>query len=1068
MSQRHRNDATERIKSDNDFIEYSQCQEYFASKHPEEIVKDVRGILKKPILNRTQEDIHFLYFYFQKLEFFNEILETYDKWTVLSCLKLLSLVSFMPNQIIFQRDEIPKHFWVLLSGDAVVTDKSSLIDRERVFKVGESAGNFEDQMMQFTLKAVLKCEFAVLKKDQYEFIVQKRDENEFKRVLKLLKNTAMFEDFQIVILKKNINCFEKKIYNYNSIVYDENQPIDGIYIIDSGQFSVMKSKIIDKNKQGKDQELASNKVFVRVSILQQQSQVFGQEEIFRAKQTRKNRVICSQNNSKAFFLSFENYMNIFKSTSDKTIDNLIKKEKFSQQMRDGIIQRRSNLDQQYKNFLYQSSLAASSQNQSTGLKHYDSQSIAELQQLQVPSTKKAYYLPSINQFPEKRSPSISPEKNELLQEYVLNLKDSQKMNKNDKQQQYTESTNKKLNFNSQHIKVQNQSNIPQNLQQSNNNNSPKEIINNQSKLTKKEDQVQVNSNNSNFKILENEQIDKQSTNKQIFLKQQQNISGKTDNKQQNQEESNCFFIEENEILEIYQKQKMENIQQILEKNKYLCQNANFLKDEDVFQELQRNKSNNYTLNTIFNRNRSISSKRQSIFDKNEGKTPQSASNRKKNLYDVDSEGIDKQYIQRSSKIQKIPLSSFRLKDSSNSTNNSAIIETKRQEQEEDSPLLQQKSFLLTLPNIEQQNSIINKDQNIQIQIDNQEEPKINDFINQEQSQNKSKTTNQDRRRSLRQQLAQDQIIKRQQNQSFHNIYDSSENRNNHLSYKQQLSRLNKSEEVILNQPNINQIKEQTKQNLLKNFGLVDQRYALAQFKDPNYVGKASRQVSITQIYEDVSPEKIKNLNIDSLEFQLSNQSELMRQAEHEIQYAINGPKVKLVENYIHKYIKRSNKRKIKEGYEIPNLLETLKKDSSIVMSNSVEILNEQISNTIANSNVNFPDQIILPQLNYNNSNFKQLMLVVQPQNSINKQFLRKSRKKIKEKLQKAIEDKILEDPYLIKKSASPAQNNQKNSNNNRSKIQILQNPLNSPKSVKTTAKLHKVILGIDNFDILKD
>ncbi|KAL4480302.1 hypothetical protein ABPG74_020818 [Tetrahymena malaccensis] len=1052
-----------RIKSDNDYTEQIQSQEYFASKHPEEIIKDVRGILKKPILNRTQEDIHFLYFYFQKLEFFNEILETYDKWTVLSCLKLLSLVAFMPNQVVFQRDEIPKHFWVLLNGDAIVTDQSSLIDRDKVFKVGESAGNFEDQMMQFTLKAVLKCEFAVLKKEQYEFIVQKRDENEFKRILKLLKNTAMFEDFQIVILKKNISCFEKKVYNYNSIVYDENQPVDGIYIIDSGQFSVMKSKIIDKNKQGKDQELASNKVFVRVSILQQQSQVFGQEEIFRAKNVRKNRVICSQNNSKALFLSFENYMNMFKSTSDKTIDNLIKKEKFSQQMRESIIQRRSNLDSQYKNFLYQSSLSGPQQNQSTGLKHYDSKSIAELQQLQVPSTKKAYYLPTINQCnPEKRSPSFSPEKNELLQEYVLNLKDSQKMNKGDKQN--TESVGKKFSANSQHIKVQNQNNISHNLQNSNNN-SPKEITNNQSKLQKKEEQ-QIHENNSNNnnnnQVQDIEQIDKQNTNKQIQLKKQ-NISGKTENVCQGHEESNDF-MEENEILEIYQKQKMENIQQILEKNKHLCQNANFLKDKDVFQELQRNKSNNYTLNTIFNRNRSISSKRQSIFDKNEGQTPQSASNRNKNLYDIDSESIDKQYIQRSSKIQKIPQSSFRPKDSSFSTNNSAIIETKRQEQEEDSPLCQQKSFLLTLPNIEQQSA--NKNQTIQIQIDNQEEPQLSSFINQEQSQNK--TTNQDRRRSLRQQIVQDQIRKRYQNQSFHNIYESSDSRNNHLSYKQQLSRLNKSEEVILNHPNINQIKDQTRQYIAKNYGLADQRYAVAQYKDPTYLGKGSRQVSITQIYEDVSPEKIKNLNIDSLEFQLSNQSELMRLAEHEIQYAINGPKVKLVENYIHKYIKRTNKRKIKEGYEMPNLLETLKKDSSIIMSNSVEILNEQNYNPVANSNINLPDQVVLPQLNYNNSNFKQLMLAVQPQNSINKQFLRKSRKKIKEKLQKAIEDKILEDPFLIKKSSSPEQNNQKYSSNIKSKIKILQNPLNSPQSVKTTAKLHKIILGIDNFDILKD
>ncbi|KAL4506033.1 hypothetical protein ABPG72_013794 [Tetrahymena utriculariae] len=1061
MSQKHRNDTTARIKSDNDCIEYAQCQEYFASKHPEEIVKDVRGIMKKPILNRTQEDIHFLYLYFQKLEFFNEILETYDKWTVLSCLKLLSLVSFMPNQVIFQKDEIPNHFWILLNGDAIVTDQSSLIDRDKVFKVGESAGNFEDQMMQFTLKAVLKCEFAVLKKEQYEFIVQKRDENEFKRILKLLKNTAMFEDFQIVILKKNISYFEKRIYNYNSIVYDENQPIDGIYIIDSGQFSVMKSKIIDQSKQGKDQELASNKVFVRVSILQQQSQVFGQEEIFRAKNVRKNRVICSQNNSKAFFLSFENYMNMFKSTSDKTIDNLIKKEKFSQQMRESIIQRRSNLDSQYKHFLYQSSLAASQQNQSAVLKHYDPQSIAELQQLQVPSTKKAYYLPSINQNnPEKRSPSYSPEKNELLQEYVLNLKDLQRINKNDKQ--ITELASKKLNPNSQHIKVQNQNSFSNNFKYSNNN-SPKENINHQSKLTKNERQVGMNNDNNNFNI---EQNNKHNPSKQVLLKKK-NISGKTDNVWQNQEASNDF-MEENEILEIQQKQKMENIQQILEKNKYICQNANFLKDEDIFQELQRNKSNNYTLNTIFNRNYSISSKRQSIFDKTEGKTSQSANNRNKNLYDVDSESIDQQYIQRSSKIQKIPQSTFRHKDSSYSSNNIAIIETKIQEQEEDSPHYQQKSFLLTVPNIEQQSANINKDQTIQIQIDNQEEPQISHFINQEQSQNKSKTTNQDRRRSLRQQIFQDQIRKRKQNQSFHNIYDSSENRNNHLSYKQQLSRLNKSEEVKLNQPIMNQIKDQTKQNLLKNFGIADQKYAIAQYKDPAYQGKASRQVSITQIYEDVSPEKIKNLNLDSLEFQLSNQSELMRLAQHEIQYAINGPKVKLVENYIHKYIKRTNKRKIKEGYEMPNLLETLKKDSSIVMSNSVEILNEQNSIPRANSNVIFPDQVVLPQLNYNNSNFQQIMLAVQPQSSINKQFLRKSRKKIKEKLQKAIEDKILEDPFLIKKSSSPPQNSQKNNNNNKSIIQILQNPLIYPQSIRTTAKLHKIFLGIDNFDILKD
>lgn len=66
----------------------------------------------------------------------------------------------------------------------------------------------------------------------------------------------------------------------------------------------------------------------------------------------------------------------------------------------------------------------------------------------------------------------------------------------------------------------------------------------------------------------------------------------------------------------------------------------------------------------------------------------------------------------------------------------------------------------------------------------------------------------------------------------------------------------------------------------------------------------------------------------------------MRLVEHEIKYAITGPKNKLIENYIGKYIKRSNKRKQKDGYEMPSLLDTLKKDNSMLLNNSIEIIND--------------------------------------------------------------------------------------------------------------------------------
>jgi CRP-like cAMP-binding protein len=98
-----------------------------------------------------------------------------------------------------------------------------------------------------TIKCKSNCTFAVLDKANYQKIFGRLQKKTFERTIELFRSIPYFTFWSINDIKKFEQYFTEMKFQWNSIVYKQNEPSDFIYIIKDGEFEFTK-----KNNDIKD------------------------------------------------------------------------------------------------------------------------------------------------------------------------------------------------------------------------------------------------------------------------------------------------------------------------------------------------------------------------------------------------------------------------------------------------------------------------------------------------------------------------------------------------------------------------------------------------------------------------------------------------------------------------------------------------------------------------------------------------------------------------------------------------------------------------------------------------
>lgn len=116
-------------------------------------------------------------------------------------------------------------------------------------KEGNSFGELGsvNQTRKSNIICVKDCVFGLLSQEQYQKIFVNIEKQEQIKKIKFLQSVPFLQHWTKKSLESLCQCFVQKKYFRNQLVYSQNDKVNEVYIIESGEFSVQRTKVVQQD-----------------------------------------------------------------------------------------------------------------------------------------------------------------------------------------------------------------------------------------------------------------------------------------------------------------------------------------------------------------------------------------------------------------------------------------------------------------------------------------------------------------------------------------------------------------------------------------------------------------------------------------------------------------------------------------------------------------------------------------------------------------------------------------------------------------------------------------------------
>lgn len=176
-------------------------------------------------------------------------------------------------QLIAPKDEF-KFFYMLIKGEVEVfsSDTHGGYIKLKTLKSGNCFGHNEiinGFKNRCKYSCLTECVIYVVEQEEFHFIVNNVEIKKSIKFSDLLLNIEPFNKFSVKFLQKIYKFCEKKNYSFNNVIYNENDPVDGLYIIQSGKFQLKRKS--EAYKKDSVRELNNN-----ISLLKREATILNE------------------------------------------------------------------------------------------------------------------------------------------------------------------------------------------------------------------------------------------------------------------------------------------------------------------------------------------------------------------------------------------------------------------------------------------------------------------------------------------------------------------------------------------------------------------------------------------------------------------------------------------------------------------------------------------------------------------------------------------------------------------------------------------------------------------------
>ncbi|CAD8178706.1 unnamed protein product [Paramecium pentaurelia] len=213
----------------------------------EDHLVEALNLLKKQPKHRCKVEIDLLVHFTQELPFFKQYYNQENGLTIhRECCKHMFLERFQATDIVFHVDSIGTKFYVILDGHVEVLIKRRGYDElesVRILRQGESFGELaliHRQPRLATIRCVNNCYFAVLDKQQFQYILHYEQTKKIEQNIDYFAQISIFNQLnrtQLTQIYLNSFLYE---YEKNQIVLQEGDKSDSFLIVKAGLFQVRK------------------------------------------------------------------------------------------------------------------------------------------------------------------------------------------------------------------------------------------------------------------------------------------------------------------------------------------------------------------------------------------------------------------------------------------------------------------------------------------------------------------------------------------------------------------------------------------------------------------------------------------------------------------------------------------------------------------------------------------------------------------------------------------------------------------------------------------------------------
>lgn len=282
-----------------------------------EELKELKMILKLNVKERSAEMLKKLYDYTLNLKFFKKVLEEYSEEVCLSCCKYIQYEYHHPQSFVCRQGEKGTKFYIILNGTArVLVENPDLPYKQQVGELS-TGDTFGERAIMLSIpraasiQCASACHLAVLNASDYRKILDNMFEEKFDSIVEVLKKLPILQGFSKNYVQRLGYYFKQKKYRKGQFVYKEKDKADCIFIIQDGEFRILKSiKVTIKSpKAFPEKSLLKTKNHAVVSQLASlfKGEMFGEEDILNESNGRSTACICHSEIGKVLMIAKEDF-----------------------------------------------------------------------------------------------------------------------------------------------------------------------------------------------------------------------------------------------------------------------------------------------------------------------------------------------------------------------------------------------------------------------------------------------------------------------------------------------------------------------------------------------------------------------------------------------------------------------------------------------------------------------------------------------------------------------------------------------------------------------------------------